>query len=343
MTQRTDLLASIANTIQDYRGGSLPQPIPAHVERWVLQFDAAVQLPILQEIDHVLKNIYFSKEKVSKFIRGAMRTQKLTGEKPDRFWRSANFLDIQGGGSSQTDMLALFSEQLESEHGFGIEDCGQGDEVFIYLDDGIFTGNRVRRDLENWIRDHAPAQAKVHVICIAEHSGGRYYANTKIQEVNRASGKNVDITWWNAIVLEDRKTYSATSDVLRPTAIPNDPAVQAYVATMRYQPTLRATGNPGTANLFSSDVAKILLEQEFLKAGVRIRQICPNLGDTQRPLGHMTLETLGFGSLIVTYRNCPNNAPLAFWVDAPWYPLFPRTTNTQTAARRMLADFGGVL
>lgn len=337
MSQRTDLLASIANRIQDYRGGSLPQPVPDHVERWVQQFDAAVQLPILQEIDHVLKKIYFSKEDVAKFLRVVVRTQKLTGDRPDRFWRSASFLDIQGGGSSQTDMLALFSEQLQGEYGFGIDECGQDDQVFIYLDDGIFTGNRVRRDLENWIRDHAPAQAKVHVICIAEHSGGRYYANTKIQEVNRASGKNVDITWWHAIVLEDRRNYSATSDVLRPTAIPNDPAVQAYVAAMRYQPTLRTAGNPGTANLFSSDAAKILLEQELLKAGVRIRQICPNLGDTQRPLGHMTLETLGFGSLIVTFRNCPNNAPLAFWVDAPWYPLFPRTTNTQTALRKMFA------
>lgn len=45
--------------------------------------------------------------------------------------------------------------------------------------------------------------------------------------------------------------------------------------------------------------------------------------------------------LILTYRNCPNNAPLAFWVDAPWYPLFPRTTNTQTAMRRMFANLTG--
>ncbi|WP_133000237.1 phosphoribosyltransferase-like protein [Luteimonas arsenica] len=341
MSQRDDLLASIANTIQDYRDGSLPQPIPAHVERWVQQFDAAVQLPILQEVDHVLKNIYFSKEKVSQFMRGAIRTQKLTGDNVQQFWCNANFLDIQGGGDSQTDMLALFSEQLTGEFGFGIDGCGRGGDVFIYLDDGIFTGNRVRRDLEGWVRDHAPAQAKVHVICIAQHSGGQYYANTKIQEVIRASGKSVDITWWHAIVLEDRRAYSASSDVLRPTVIPNDPAVQAYVAAMQYQPTLRAAGNPGTAGLFSNDTAKILLEQEFLKAGVHIRQICPNLGTTQRPLGHMTLETLGFGSLIVTYRNCPNNAPLAFWVDAPWYPLFPRTTNTQTAVRRMFADLTG--
>ena len=222
MSHRNNLLASIAQTIQDYRNDSLPQPITGHVERWVHQFDAAVQLPILQEIDHVLKNIYFSKEKVAKFIRGAIRTQKLTGDNSKQFWLNANFLDIQGGGDSQTDMLALFSEQLTEEFGFGIDDCGNGGAVFIYLDDGIFTGNRVRRDLEGWVRDHAPAQAKVHVICIAQHSGGQYYANGKIQEVNRASGKRIDFTWWHAIELEDRRAYSATSDVLRPTAIPKD-------------------------------------------------------------------------------------------------------------------------
>jgi hypothetical protein len=341
MSERQDLLASIAHTIQDYRDGSLPKPITDHVERWVQQFDADVQLPILREVDHVLKNTYFSKEAVSKFIRTAIRTAKLTGPNPKDFWRSANFLDIQGGGDSQTDMLALFSEVLREEFGIGIEDCGQGNDVFIYLDDGIFTGNRVRRDLEAWVRDLAPAQATVHVICIALHSGGQYYANGRIQTAVRAAGKKVDITWWRAIELEDRKTYGATADVLRPTVIPDDQAVRDYVAGMQYQPTLRAPGSPGAAGLFSSDAAKILLEQEFLKAGVRIRQMCPNLGATQRPLGHMTLETLGFGSLIVTYRNCPNNAPLAFWVDAPWYPLFPRTTNTQTAVRRMFADLTG--
>ena len=144
MTQRDDVLASIANTIQDYRGGTLPQPITAHVERWAQQFDASVQLSILQEINYVLKKIYIPKQDVTKFLRNTMRSAKLTGDRPDEFWRSANFLDIQGGGSSQTDMLALFSEQLVNEYGFGVDGCGQGDEVFIYLDDGIFTGNRVR-------------------------------------------------------------------------------------------------------------------------------------------------------------------------------------------------------
>lgn len=343
MRERQTLLMSIAQTIQDYRDGSLQKPITDHVDHWVRQFDAGVQLPILREMDHVLKNTYFSKAKVFEFLREAIRTEELTGANPRSFWQSANFLDIQGGGASQTDMLALFSEVLREEFGFGIEDCGQGNDVFIYLDDGIFTGNRVWRDLEKWVLNEAPASATVHVICIVLHRGGQYYANKRIQAAVRAAGKNIDIKWRPrpAIELEDRKTFSATADVLRPTEIPDDQAVKDYVAGMKFEPTLRVPGNPGAAGLFSSDAAKILLEQEFLKAGVRIRQMCPNLGNTQRPLGHMTLETLGFGSLIVTYRNCPNNAPLAFWVDAPWYPLFPRTTNTQTAVRRMFADLTG--
>ncbi|MCX8501303.1 MAG: hypothetical protein ORO03_06385 [Alphaproteobacteria bacterium] len=341
MTERQDLLESIAKTIHDYRDGSLPKPITHHVECWVQQFEADMQVPILREVDHVLKNTYFSKEKVSQFIRDAVHTAKLTGTDPKDYWRSANFLDIQGGGHSQTDILALFSEVLREEFGIGIEDCGQGNDIFIYLDDGIFTGNRVRRDLEAWVRDSAPAKAIVHVICIAMHVGGQHYAQERIKQAITASGKNIDIgnsRWWSAIALEDRKYYRNSSDVLRPTTIPDHPAVQEYVASMRYAPALRTHGNLGSKGLYSSDAGKVVLEQEFLKSGVRIRQMCPNLGDTQRPLGHMTLETLGFGSLIVTYRNCPNNAPLAFWVDAPWYPLFPRTTNTQTVVRRMFAD-----
>ena len=122
--------------------------------------------------------------------------------------------------------------------------------------------------------------------------------------------------------------------------------MKQYVEAMTHQPTLRAPGHGGSNSLFSSEEARNLLEQEFLKAGVKIRQECPNLGDTQRPLGHSTLVTLGFGSLLITFRNCPNNAPLALWVGDPWYPLFPRTTNSETSLKGFMAmlkeEFDGV-
>lgn len=339
MSERDDLLASIAHTVRDYRPGEVAAPTPAHVDRWIGQFDAAVQLPMLREMDHVLQRTYFSLERVSSFLRGLITTEELVGTDPCAFWRDVHFLDIQGGGNSQTEMLALFNELLQEKCGFGVPQCGvRGSSVFVYLDDAIFTGNRVRRDLEAWIRDEAPNKAALHIVSIALHSGGQYYANGYIGKAAVAAGKTIDLTWWRAIELEDRKAHSDTADVLRPTHIPNDPAVQAYVQAMKYPPTLRRPGSLGTSALFATDAGRVLLEQEFLKAGARIRQLCPNLGATQRPLGHITLDTLGFGSLIVTFRNCPNNAPLALWVGEPWYPLFPRTTNSQTAMKRLFAD-----
>ena len=339
MSERDDLLASIAHTMRDYRSGEVASPTPAHVDRWIGQFDIEVQLPMLREMDHALHRTYFSLEKVTAFLRGLIKTEKLVGTDPCGFWRGVNFFDIQAGGNSQTEMLALFNELLQENYGFGVAQCGGGgSSVFVYLDDAIFTGNRVRRDLVAWIRDEAPNDVVLHIVSIALHSGGQYYANGCINKAAVSAEKRVDVTWWRAIELEDRRYYSDTADVLRPTGIPEDPAVQAYVRAMKYEPTLRRPGNIGGNKLFSSDEGKNLLEQEFLKAGALIRQLCPNLGATQRPLGHITLDTLGFGSLMVTFRNCPNNAPLALWVGDPWYPLFPRTTNSQTAIKRLFEN-----
>jgi hypothetical protein len=113
---------------------------------------------------------------------------------------------------------------------------------------------------------------------------------------------------------------------------------------MHHQPRFRKAGRVGGQAIFSDDAGRQLLEQEFLKAGARIRMMCPNLNVNQRPLGNTLLDTLGFGSMIVTFRNCPNNAPLALWVGHPWYPLFPRATNNDTAVRSLVTnvakDFG---
>ena len=338
MTERDSLQKSIADTIKDYRAGKIQQPTPEHVDQWIRQFDTDVQLPMLREMDHVLTRTYFSLARVTEYLRALIQTEALVGDDPCLFWRGVNFLNIQQGGNSQTEMLGLFDELLKEHCGFGIDDCGDGNSVYLYLDDGLFTGNRVRRDLEAWITNEAPARVTLHVVHIAHHSGGQYYACGNIKRVAAATAKECDVTWWRAIELEDRRSFSNTADVLRPTRIPDDASVQDYVNGMRFPPTLRQVGNVGGNGLFQSDEGKQLLEQEFLKAGARIRELCPNLGDTQRPLGHMTLDTLGFGSLVVTFRNCPNNAPLALWVGGPWHPLFPRTTNSQTAIKRVFQN-----
>jgi hypothetical protein len=323
---RASLLQAIAATIADYRAGQVATPTPAHVDRWISQFDASVQLDMLVELNHVLGNTYVSKAEVTKFLTALSTNSNLAGADPSAFWRNVNFLDIQRGGSSQTEMLALFSGVLSASYGFTTAQCGSAGGPFVYLDDAIFTGNRVRGDVIAWLPD-APSAAALHVIVMAFHRGGQWYAGTKIADACKAAGKALNIDWWRGLELEDRKTYVVDADVLRPTSIPADQAVQDYIQPFRYAPTLRTGTRLGQANVFGSDAGRNLLEQELLKAGARIRQMAPYLGQYQRPLGNMLLETLGFGSTLVTFRNCPNNCPLAFWAGDPWYPLFPRRTN----------------
>ena len=326
MSERDDLLHTIAETIADYRADDSVAPTTEHVNEWVNQFDVSVQLPILREMDHVLTKTYFSLDRISDFLAGLLNEEKLVGNDPCDYWRGVNFLDIQDAGASQKEMLALFSRILTTKCGFSVDNCGAGSHTFVYLDDAIFSGGRAQHDLVTWITNDAPVESNLHVIVIATHQGA-YYNFDKIKEARKASGKNIRITRWREIELENRKKYTDSSDVLRPVFIPADPTVQTYVQAMNYPPHLRNAGQVGKAGIFSSDTGRQVLEQEFLKAGVRIRKMCPYLNKYQRPLGNMILDTLGFGSLIVTFRNCPNNAPLALWADDPWYPLFPRKTN----------------
>jgi hypothetical protein len=328
MSERNRLLQSIANTITDYRAGEIPTPTPAHVERWIGQFASPVQQPILAEMEHVLARTYLPKTKVESFLEMLVSNPKIAGDDPCAFWRGVKFLDIQGGGNSQHDMLALFSAALQKKCGVTTAQCGSSTSTtFVYLDDVLFTGNRILKDISGWIASAAPQAAQVHVITMGLHSGGQFYAKGRIDTAAKAAGKAITLTWWRAVEIEDRKAYTDSSDVLRPTVIPNDPPTQAYVQGLGYAPTLRKPGNVGGKGFFSSEQGRNLLEQELLKTGVHIRSICPNLGTYQRPLGNMLLNTTGFGSMLVTFRNCPNNAPLALWAGNPWYPLFARKTN----------------
>ncbi|MBU0678229.1 MAG: hypothetical protein KJ626_08915 [Verrucomicrobia bacterium] len=333
MTRRDQLLVSISSTIADYRQNEIPSITPEHVERWVNQFNPPIQGPILEEINHVLGNTYCNRQDVERFLQGLALNANLTDGNPAQFWKHCGILNIQSAGSSQKQMLQIFDTILQANFGYSVQQCTPSSGNFVYIDDGVFSGLRVRQDIIQWVENDAPANATLHVIVIALHLGGEWYANQGISKAAVDCNKSLDVHWWRLVSVEDRKAYIVDSDVLRPRVIPNDEISTPYVEMLTnvgYPPTARPGNSIGKAKLFSSPEGRDLLEREFLHAGLHIRQICPNLPEVCRPLGFHGLRTLGFGSLIVTYRNCPNACPLAFWVGDPWYPLFPRRTNTET-------------
>ena len=110
MTRRSRLLESIAGTIADYRAGEISLPTSAHVERWIEQFDGAAQEPILAELDHILDHTYIPKKEVQRFLVSLLKNKELAGADLCSFWANVEFLDIQGGGNSQREMLGMFDE-----------------------------------------------------------------------------------------------------------------------------------------------------------------------------------------------------------------------------------------
>ena len=324
---KIELCNNIANIIADYREGEIPKPTAQHVMTWVNQFQVPFQDSILQEMQYVLSRAYFRRDSVIQFINSLIYNNKLVVGPPAAFWPSVNFLNIQQGGSSQREMLQQFDIALKNSLGFSLNNCGSPGGPFVYIDDAIFSGNRVRHDLEPWIKSHAPQSCILHVIVMAFHKGGQWYASSRINKAASEVGKNITVHWWRCVEIEDRKNYLNVSDVLRPTAIPADIETKQYVKMLSdsgYPPLIRTVMNPPYQSLFfSSEPARQILEQSFLNAGLRIRQLCPFLPENIRPLGYSILKTLGFGSVIVTFRNCPNTCPPAFWAGSPWYPLFP--------------------
>jgi len=344
MSQRSELLESIAETIADYREGEVPRRTPKRIERWVSQFPEEAQDGILSEMDHLLTETYISRDDMTTFLMNLTTHNKFCNGDPKTFWKRANLLDIQQGGNSQREMLAIFDELLKQEVGQEISDCSSNDGPFVYLDDGLFGGGRIFQDVSSWITKASPGKCELRIVVAALHMLGKYYVEKKIGELITKTKKQISLSWWRIHEVENRRYYKNESDVLWPTSVPSGNLSESYVRYMtedepKYKLELRKPGSVGRNKFFSSDKARTLLEQQLLIAGLRIRDMCPNLPETARPLGATLLKTFGFGATIVTFRNCPNNCPLAFWAGDPWYPLFPRSTNSDAFMKRLVESF----
>lgn len=126
-------LESIANILSDFRQGELAAPTPEHVDRWISQFDTAVQLPMLQEMTYVLQKTYFSQTNVSNFFRNLIHLEKFAGKNHCDFWKTAHILNVQQNGRSQLEIRNLFGSLLLDECGLDIDQCGVDDGPYIYI------------------------------------------------------------------------------------------------------------------------------------------------------------------------------------------------------------------
>lgn len=316
---KQQLCADLAEMIGDYRSGQIAPMDTAHVQRWVDQFPQGTRSAILTELIHAFRTCYMTHTDIETFLG------KVAAERTAEEWRSTSILAIQTAGHSQREMLVRLDALLKAAHGFGIDDCGSKPDAFLYLDDAVYSGGRVKGDLTAWIANQSPQRARVIVRTIVNHAQGEFFATKDIEEAAKKAGKRIDLEWEPLARFEDRNARTDSSDVLRPKTIPAE--AQAYFDALGGNQQLRSGNQIGAKQLFTSPAGRDLLEQEFLKAGLRVRAMCPNFDVYMRPLGRTLMKTTGYGTLFVTHRNIANNTPLVLWAGDPWYPLFPRITN----------------
>lgn len=327
MTAIETLAENLSIKIADYRDGEIEKPTRTSVGLWVSQFPEAVRVQLLSEIIHILDNYYITKANFVSFLEALLTNPELSGQDPANFWRSVTVLDIQKDGHSQKDMNDIFAGLLAAKYGAPSK---PSEKTYVYLDDVLFTGSRAGNDLESWIKDSAPASADVHVIFIGTHAFGSWKLGERLKGAAVKAGKKLEFKIWRAVEIENRKAYRAKSGVYWPASLT---ALSQEYSGGKFPLDPRPVGQ--TTTPFSSEIARQKVEEAFLDAGMKIRSFSANPAPILRPLGFGPFG-VGFGATIVTYRNCPNNAPLALWWGDPaqpshhpfskWRPLFPRKT-----------------
>lgn len=334
--QEMDVLAvSIAETIKDYCNNHFcPTNDKDHVLRWVSQFDENDQLFVLQQTDILLSKQYFSKEKYKSIIDRIIRKTKTVA------LQNLSFLDIQQNGTSQRDMLTLLDQSSQEIHNVQLLINDYSTSKFIYFDDVVFTGDRICRDLEDWIINSAPTECKLLIASIFTHTYATYNIEQRLTKVINDYGKKISLSFsCLGRQYENKFIMRNQSDVFWPREENID--IPLGIDPSRFVSTAPQGQNPGRTGfvesyVFRNEADRDRFEKILCDKGFYIISLCADPAISMKPLGYKTFKGLGFGGSIFTYRNSPNNTPLAFWWGNPemedwnplsrWYPLMMRVT-----------------
>lgn len=320
----------------DYADGKFGQLDEAHVARWISQFDTEDQDVVLAETNRILKKAYFSKKFFTDFITGLVAQENFSTTNPNNYWSNTSFCNIQKNGQSQQQLLSIFQNAVLERFNL-VPTVNSVSQNYIYLDDFIFSGNRLITDMRSWIVEHAPNECSVRIVVIGWYQSAYWYIVNELPKIAQSVNKNITFEYWSNTNarLENRLKYRNDSHVFWPEqSVLTIPTASQYISQQTKLPIFRV--HNGIKNTIFSRNRRTQYENAMIKAGIKIISFCNDTSPVMKPLGYNRFEGFGFGSTIFTYRNCPNNNPLAFWWGDPkasrfhpfskWYPLMQRTT-----------------
>ncbi len=308
--------------------------LQARVEKWAAQFEKGVRQRVVEETAHVLENTLITRTAAEQILETLITDPRMCGGGDIRdWWKSSNFLQLPTKGQSQGEMRVMIDKSLQNTHGFSIADCGSELQRYVYLDDVVCTGTQWKWAVKGWLEREKAKLAgdeDVHLwlIALVVYRDRLDNRIEYLKDVATGHGISLKVGVWPG--------FQMMPSALWPTFKPKRYDASSPVEKLREE--LKPKGHPMKLRknltdpnciVFSSEDARDLLEREFLTAGCRIKyELCPKFKENHWPLGWDVFPGMGFGTPIVTWRNCPNSAPLALWADPPWFPLLPRDNNS---------------
>ena len=296
------MACAISTIIGSYRKGELSKPLDHnHVLKWVSQFDEADRSVILEETLHILTRQYYSREAIENLVDGILcKIREQVGS-----FESIIFANPQEQGSSQKILYTIISEKLGEEFRGQSADFTEPDKIYVYIDDGLYTGGRARTDLVALI-ELLPPNSRLYVFYLFAYSNACSYREDQITEL--AKNKKIEICFdWGRMFYNERSCKAKSIDFVWPTILARkDEEVLAYEAKLKetqkanylYYNNYVYQKEKG---MFSSYDAEERVGYAFLKYGIKI---CNQLNkSTFRPLGLTTPPSFGFGSLVATDYN----------------------------------------
>ena len=361
IVNKNTLIESIYATIEDYRADEYNPLVRVTKERintWINQFDIDCRLPILTELDNVLKVRYCSKLKIKNFLVKSVEvlTKDYNFNSVAEFLKNCDFLNLQPDGKSQKIMLSLLDELIQAKYGLSLANCGTTSKKFsIYIDDILCTGLTLISDIKEWSEMNFNAH-KTNKQAIADGSTILIFTYLFIHEKNYQKKKaemkhkiSYDVAkkhkMYRLIKIENGVVGNSKIDIIYPVERGQPQNVVNYknkiiervdIHTQQWgraspEEFYRPAGLPSIDHFFKSPHSRIILENAFLQKGVEILQKSNSTNKNMRALGYSipALKNFGFGALCFTWRNVPNNAPLVFWYSGGGFiPLFKVTRSS---------------
>lgn len=323
-------LKELSLIIQDFRKGELPIPLDEkHIAKWLNQFNDNIQDDILSELLYILKNWYFNSQSIIRFGINVFEFLK------NKYSLTELYLyNNQAHGNSQSKIISLLRDN-------GIaNDCMLNNfqsKHYVYLDDGIYTGNTIIKDIKCILENHN--LHTIDVFVFLAYSYGYDTLRKPLSEFGKKHGTEINVYRFKE--LQNIKTVETTSttesyfsdqDTLWPQRdlFHHTPQIlYEYIDLFDNKNYwFRSTSRSYSSKIFSSEKARRILEANFLEKGLEIVKISKSNNKGLFPLGFQS-----FGSICAFEFNISNTCPLVLWwgnlikqgnaLDI-WYPLLPR-------------------